>query len=260
MLQVSKLTRRCFVLGLLMGLPTAAVVDALLLEPHWLKVRRLKLTPAKPSHRFIHITDIHYRGERAYLERIVRRINALSAQFVCITGDLFEEREHSSEALEILAGLQSPVYAVPGNHDYWTKVNFEPVRRFCERSGGAWLMDVQVLTRDRKVAITGLSSRSLRYGPIQLRQNVLNLCLMHFPAWVEKLGGVKFNLILAGHSHGGQVRLPFYGPVYVPYAVERYDLGLFQTPAGPLYVNPGLGYHPVPVRFRCRPEITLIEM
>jgi predicted MPP superfamily phosphohydrolase len=87
-----------------------------------------------------------------------------------------------------------------------------------------------------------------------------NILLVHYPAWVKRLEGQKFDLILAGHSHGGQVRIPFYGPIIVPYAVDEYDLGLFQTKAGPLYVTSGIGWFPVPIRFNCRPEITVMEI
>jgi predicted MPP superfamily phosphohydrolase len=88
-----------------------------------------------------------------------------------------------------------------------------------------------------------------------------NLLLMHYPAWAKKLGSQKFDLMLAGHSHGGQVRIPFYGALFVPFAVDEYDLGLFQTAAGPLYVNAGIGYvYHYNFRFNCRPEITVIEI
>ena len=87
-----------------------------------------------------------------------------------------------------------------------------------------------------------------------------NILLMHYPAWVKQLDDGPFDLILAGHSHGGQVRIPFYGPLIVPHMVDEYDLGLFQTAAGPLYVNPGIGWYPVPIRFNCRPEITVFEI
>ena len=70
-------------------------------------------------------------------------------------------------------------------------------------------------------------------------------------AWIEKL---------AGHSHGGQVRIPFYGPLMLPFGLNQYDLGLFQTPSGPLYVNAGIGYFHLNVRFNCRPEITVFEI
>jgi predicted MPP superfamily phosphohydrolase len=85
--------------------------------------------------------------------------------------------------------------------------------------------------------------------------------LTHYPAQVDKLGARKFDLVLAGHSHGGQLRLPLFGSLIVPAYVGEYDMGLFQTPAGPLYVNPGIGYlGPFDFRFNCRPEITVIEI
>jgi predicted MPP superfamily phosphohydrolase len=87
-----------------------------------------------------------------------------------------------------------------------------------------------------------------------------NVFLMHYPAWVENLRTEKYDLMLAGHSHGGQVRVPFYGALMVPFGVGRYDLGMFRTASGPLYVNPGIGWFPVPIRFNCRPEITVFEM
>ena len=86
------------------------------------------------------------------------------------------------------------------------------------------------------------------------------ILLMHYPAWIKYQGDQRFDLVLAGHSHGGQVRIPFYGALVVPDGVDQYDLGLFQTRSGPLYVNPGIGWFPMDVRFNCRPEVTVIEV
>ncbi len=66
---------------------------------------------------------------------------------------------------------------------------------------------------------------------------------MHYPAWIKYQGDQRFDLALAGHSHGGQVRIPFYGALVLPEGVDQYDLGLFQTRSGPLYVNPGIGWY-----------------
>lgn len=66
--------------------------------------------------------------------------------------------------------------------------------------------------------------------------------------------------MMAGHSHGGQVRLPFYGAPILPWGVGRYDLGYFETKAGPRYVNAGIGTYYFPFRFNCRPELTLITL
>jgi uncharacterized protein len=190
----------------------------------------------------------------------VRRINALSPDFVCFTGDLIEEAEHLAEALEILAALKSPVYGVPGNHDYWSKAAFTGIAKCFARTGGAWLLDQQQVTQDGKFSIIGATCLGSKRPPIRANPATRNIFLMHYPAWVKHLGGQRFDLMLAGHSHGGQVRIPFYGAVIVPFGVKPYVMGLFETAAGPLYVNPGIGWFPVPIRFNCRPEITVFEI
>jgi predicted MPP superfamily phosphohydrolase len=254
-----QLSRRGFLLASVAALPLMAVADAKWLEPAWVKVRRIRLRPERAKHRFVHLTDIHHKGDGAYLRSIVRKTNALSPDFVCFTGDLIEEGKFLPEALELLAGIKSPIYGVPGNHDFWSKAPFEGIAKCFTASGGAWLMDQQLVTPDGKICILGAAWLSPNRPPLKPHPGITNIFLMHYPAWVEKLAD-KFDVILAGHSHGGQVRLPFYGPLYIPFGVGRYDLGLFQTPAGPLYVGPGLGWYPVPIRFNCRPEITVFEI
>lgn len=199
-------------------------------------------------------------GNRAYLLSVVRQINALSPDFVCFTGDLIEEGKYLPEALDILAGIKSPMYGVPGNHDYWSKVPFAGIAKCFAASGGGWLLDEAVITLDGKFLITGAAFLTFKKQPLRVDPDRRNIFLMHYPAWIDKLAGNQFDLVLAGHSHGGQVRLPFYGPVFLPFGVNQYDLGMFHTPSGALYVNPGIGWYPVPIRFNCRPEITVFEL
>jgi predicted MPP superfamily phosphohydrolase len=115
------------------------------------------------------------------------------------------------------------------------------------------------MTADGKLQIAGATC--LRGAPIALapRAGAKNILLLHFPLLAERVRN-KFDLMLAGHSHGGQVRLPFYGALVLPYWVGRYQVGMFRLPAGPLYVNPGLGWLATPIRFNCRPEITVFEL
>jgi predicted MPP superfamily phosphohydrolase len=246
--------------GLVAAMPFAAGIQARFIEPGWIKVRRVRLGNSRSPRRLVHITDIHYRGDRGYLESAVRRINGLAPNLVCFTGDLIEEVGRLPEALEILGGIKAAVYGVPGNHDFWSKASFEPIARCFAATGGRWLMDDQVEVADGGICLTGASSLTFRKGLPPIRPGMRNVLLMHYPAWVDQLDGARYDLILAGHSHGGQVRIPFLGALYVPFGVERYDMGLFQTESGPMCVNPGLGWFPIPVRFNCRPEITLFEL
>lgn len=256
---VPKITRRQFLLLAALASPGLVWADADWLEPRWVKVRSIKLTQEKPSHRIIHITDIHYKGDRPYLESVVRKINALSPDAVCFTGDLIERKQFAAEALQMLEGIKSPLYGVPGNHDYWSHAAFANFRTSFARTGGAWLMDSEAMTADGKMQIAGATC--LRGTPAALapRAAAKNILLLHFPLLAERVRN-KFDVILAGHSHGGQVRLPFYGALLLPYWVGRYQIGMFRLPAGPLYVNPGLGWLVTPIRFNCRPEITVFEI
>jgi len=250
--------------------PALVAADARGLEPKWLTTRHVRIGN-RTTHRVVHFTDVHHKGDRAYLQAVVTQINALSPDFVCFTGDLIEETRHLAEALELFAGIKSPVYGVPGNHDYWSNAPFDGIAKCFAGTGGAWLLDQQQVTGDGKFSIIGATC--LKWQPtfagatgsssqtsIHANPTTRNILLMHYPSWVKKLGGQKFDLVLAGHSHGGQVCLPLYGPVYVPFGVDEYARGLFHTDAGPLYVNPGIGWFPVPIRFNCRPELTVFDI
>jgi uncharacterized protein len=109
------------------------------------------------------------------------------------------------------------------------------------------------------VTITGVTCEKPWRKELRPDPQTKNILLLHYPAWIKKLGERRFDLLLAGHSHGGQVRLPFLGAPKLAYGVDEYDMGLFPTPNGPLYVNPGIGWFVTPARFLCRPEITVIE-
>jgi uncharacterized protein len=258
-MRIPKITRRRFLFLAMFATPALVCADAKWIEPKWLKVRSIKLAEGKPSHRIIHITDIHHKGDRPYLESVVRKINALSPDAVCFTGDLIENNKFVPEALQILEGIKSPLYGVPGNHDYWSHAPFDDYIKSFARSGGAWLMDSPAMTADGKIQVAGAAC--LHGAPIALapRAGVKNILLLHYPLLAERVQH-KFDVLLAGHSHGGQVRIPFYGALLVPYWVGRYQVGMFRLAAGPLYVNPGIGWLSIPIRFNCRPEITVFEI
>ncbi len=256
-MKLPKLTRRRF-LALAGGSASLLAADAFGVEPNWIATRTVRLTKDAPTRRIVQFSDTHHKGDRAYLEGAVAKINALAPDYVFFTGDIIEEAKFLPEALEIFLGIKAPLYGVPGNHDYWSNADFKVIAKAFSAARGRWLLNETVLLDDGKINLIGaVCDRPDLIHPLP---GVKNILLMHFPAWVKKLEGKKFDLLLAGHSHGGQVRIPFLGAPVVPYNVRPYDLGLYQTPSGPLYVNAGLGYLALEVRFNCRPEITVFEV
>ena len=166
-----------------------------------------------------------------------------------------EEGKFLPEALDILSGIKSPMFGVPGNHDYWSRVPFDEIIKCFAATGGAWLVDEQQAIAGGKINLIGMAHIGPRHPLPPVVHGMKNIVLMHYPAWAKSFTGRKFDLMLAGHSHGGQVRIPFYGPMMIPFGVDEYDLGLFQTQAGPLNVSSGIGWYPIPVRFNCRPDV-----
>jgi len=260
-MNLPRISRRKFLATALFAAGGAVCADAACVEPTWLEVRRVRIGNSPTTHRLVHFSDVHHKGDRAYLQSVVDKINSLRPDFACFTGDIVERSNYLTAALEILAGIRCPLFGVPGNHDYWSGIPFAPVQKCFAATGGAWLMNSAHEVPGQNVNIIGSICFYPQPAPQLAKRNCKNIFLTHYPANAKKLGNSKFDLLLAGHSHGGQVRLPLIGSIIVPHNVEGYDLGLYQTPAGPLYVNPGIGYigH-YDVRFNCRPEITVIEV
>ena len=251
-----KMTRRKFIGLTALAIPAMVGADARWVEPTLLRVTHLKLKHGGKC-RFVHFTDFHYKGDDDYAAEVVRTINELKPEFVCFTGDLIEEKHFLPAALDFIRQINAPVYGNPGNHDYWSGASFPECERAFAATGGGWLVDRSVVLPKHNLELVGMALIGIHaFKPAQAERRIL---LMHYPKMADSLGA-KFDLILAGHSHGGQIRLPFYGALAVPWGVGRYDLGLFETPGGPLYVNAGIGTYRIPYRFNCRPEITVVTL
>lgn len=253
-----RISRRRFLGTALLASPALIATEAVAVEPDWLRVRTHRLTDGVVRHRFVHFTDVHFKGDTDYLAHVVQRINELRPDFACFTGDLIERAEFLDPALALLREIKVPLYGIPGNHDHWSGADLRPVADTLARTGGAWLPNQQMMIRGGAINLIGLDRLPGRFATAP---NCFNLLLVHYPGWANRLGGRRVDLALAGHTHGGQVRVPFVGPLVTPFDTDGYDLGWFDTPAGRLYVNPGIGtLGEFDVRFNCRPELTVFEI
>ena len=254
---MTKITRRKFLGLTALALPAALGADARFIEPTALRVTKFNLGGGGAC-RFVHFTDFHHKGDVRYAAEVVRTINELAPEFVCFTGDLVEDARFATEALSFIKQIQAPVYGSPGNHDYRSRVSFSEFERAFAATGGAWLVDRGIVLPKHDLELVGMALRGIHglTSPHASRR----VLLLHYPGLASQLFGQRFELILAGHSHGGQVRLPFYGALMVPHGVGPYELGYYETPGGPLYVNAGIGTYRIPFRLNCRPEITVVTM
>ena len=254
MTPMSKITRRKF-LGLsALALPAAMGADSAAFETTTLRVTKLQHGPG-PC-RLVHFTDFHYRGDADYASEMVRTINELAPNFVCFTGDLVEEARFAPAAFGFIRQINAPVYGNPGNHDFQSGVASADFEKAFAATGGGWLPGRTAILPEYDLELVGVGRGVQVFDEPRAARQIL---LLHFPQMANILQR-RFDLILAGHSHGGQIRLPLLGAIVLPRGVRPYEHGLYETPGGPLYVNAGIGTYRLPFRWNCRPELTLITI
>ena len=229
--------------------------------------------------RLAQISDIHLEEytEPWFLEHVVQQVNALQPEMVLLTGDFISRGpapkrvalRAAGVAAEILSGLKAPQrVAILGNHD--VGVNADWVVRELETHGTPVLVDSYLpLERNReRLYICGSDDAGTRVPdpflaiPADPRAPVL--FLVHEPDYVDIFRHhPRFplvDLMLSGHSHGGQIRLPVIGPLVLPPMGKQYPQGLYHIDRMQLYVNRGIGTVGLPFRLNCPAEITDITL
>lgn len=283
----SKITRRHFAKAALAGMAGLALYAGEV-ERHFLEVSRSDvpipgLHAAFDGMRIAQLSDIHLDAytEPFFLHDAVERINGLNPDVVFLTGDFvtglrgFRRFGHGAawQCANILNRLKCPArYAILGNHDIsvgahvviealtangitMLRNSSVPIERGAGRFWLAGLDDPLEGNPDPDLAIPA-SIRNLAKEPVVL--------LCHAPDYVDDLltypAGGSVALMLSGHTHGGQIRLPLYGALELPELGKKYVEGWFRFGSLRLHVNRGLGTVGVPFRFDCPPEISLLTL
>jgi predicted MPP superfamily phosphohydrolase len=293
------LSRRAFLklaCGALLSATSTCVLGPLYvtqLEPRWIEVTRVDVTlPGLPGqlHGFTvaHLSDFHL-GEYVGIEHVRRAVemtNRLAPDLIVLTGDfVYGSATYSAACAEALESLEATlgVHAVLGNHDVWTDADqvaanliargisllrnearvldlgstrlwllgLEDTGYTAGFLGGCW-GEFQALWQETRDALAAMLEAIPPDEP--------RLLLVHNPDFTEMLPDARIDLALSGHTHGGQVRLPLVGALVVPSCFgQKYSGGLAQAPNTPVYVSRGIGLIAPPLRFNCRPEITLLR-
>ncbi|MFH1745742.1 MAG: phosphodiesterase YaeI [Planctomycetota bacterium] len=283
-----RITRRRLLLAGLGGLGLGGLTAgyARYIEPFWSKLERVTMNLPNLGHgwhgrRIIQLSDLHLeRGlSGPYLNKQMERCTNLKPDLIVLTGDFITRGRSDlfADLVRLLERLKAPrgIYAVLGNHDYGI---YSPLRRLTASRGAAAFArrttdrlaaaGIEVLSNERRVVSIGEDQLQLvgladhwsgfcdipaAFAEVEPDQPCLALC--HNPDLFPVLKDYPCDWVLSGHTHGGQVRIPFFGAPILPIRNRQYDAGLFDEDGKCLYVNRGLGYLRR-IRFNCRPEIT----
>ncbi|MEK6715214.1 MAG: metallophosphoesterase [Candidatus Omnitrophota bacterium] len=227
--------------------------------------------------KIIHITDLHIK-KLGYLERkVVDRINQLSPDILFVTGDFIKNDAGIKHCAEMFKNINAKygIYGVLGNNDYRKfyifPINTAELKRSLADSGVKLLFNESYTINIDGTNINIFGVEDSIYGSLdisRLRDSVLNkhinILLSHSPAILRNLNGFSPDLILTGHTHGGQVRVPLIEYLWAPLPIgspRKYCRGLFKlSNKTKIYVNQGIGTSLLPVRFLCPPEISVIKL
>ncbi|MFZ0746561.1 MAG: metallophosphoesterase [Terracidiphilus sp.] len=284
---LESLSRRFFLKTAFLGMGGLALYAGEI-ERHWLEVVHRDISIKGLSHAFegvkiAQLSDIHMDEftEPFLLREAINRINCERPDYVFLTGDYVTADVLSKKLIinaagqcgRLLSSLECKQrYAIFGNHDVragelevgnaMSEANLVFLRNThvpLERNGGRlWLAGIDDPVNgmpDQGAAIP----ESIRHIP---HEPVILMC--HAPDYIDRLHahptGQTISLVLSGHTHGGQVRIPFVGPLFLPSWGRKYVEGLFNVGSMQLYVNRGIGSVGVPFRLDCRPEITIFTL
>jgi predicted MPP superfamily phosphohydrolase len=254
------------------GTAWATRVEPFALETTTTTIPLPNLPPAFDGLTIAHISDLHF-GDfmtREGIAAVIEGVNALQPDVIAVTGDFVSIILDDTPALitDTLAALHAreAVVAVLGNHDHWTDA--PTVAHAVRQSGARLLLNEHMLLQRNDAALyfAGVDDiweqqHDLDTALSGIPANAPVVLLAHEPDYADEVTEMgKVGLQLSGHSHGGQVRLPFIGAPRLPWLGEKYDMGLYDVDGMALYVTRGVGMVRPHVRFNCRPEIALITL
>lgn len=266
------MTRRTFVRRSLLAAPVALGAGAAYgryVERHAVEVVELEVPVGltEPLTAAL-LGDFHFDPlyETDYLSDVVARTSALAPDLVLFAGDFVSDSaERVAELADILARTEAKAgrFAVLGNHDHWVAPG--RVEAVLAAAGISVLRNRSVPLPGRPGwFLTGLESfwgGTPSLTPItETPADARHILLVHEPDSFDLLTDPRIALQLSGHSHGGQVRVPFGGAVCLPSWGKKYPAGLYERGGRRLYVNRGIGTVKRHFRINCRPEITLLRL
>ncbi len=244
-------------------------VDAFFIEPQWLDVThhelRSRSLPLIRSIKIAHISDLHTHGLGTLERKVLKSIEQERPDIIVITGDTTSPGVDDAHRIQVLSRLKAPdgVYASRGNWEIWSSMDNE--QDVYDKSEITYLLNQSVKIQDH-LWLVGIDD-SLAGAPDveraleRIPKHDGCIALIHSPIGFDdpKLSS-KCALVFAGHTHGGQVRLPLWGALWLPPASGPYVSGWYRREESQMYVSRGLGMSILDMRFFCRPELAFITV
>jgi len=247
-----------------------------------LKINEYKITNPNITNEYhglkvVHITDIHYSTtiKEKKLKYLVEQINFINPDIVVLTGDLLDEtvEYNKDEIINNLKEIKAKLgkYAISGNHDY----PIENYNSIIEESGFTNLDNTYELiynNTNQPIIISGISSNLMDTTDLNTKTKKFNeyistngkpiysILLIHEPDYIDNLDLNNYDLVLAGHSHNGQINIPLLKKLYLPVGSDKYIDGHYNIDNTDIFVSNGIGTSGVKFRLFSKPSFNFYRI
>jgi predicted MPP superfamily phosphohydrolase len=234
------------------------------IEPYWLEVRDLSIESRRSPYRTIAvISDLHPRGYGSLERQVIERLRERSPELVVLAGDMVNDPEDLAWLDDFLEQLPaSRKIAVLGNWEYWSGIDRPKLASLYAAHRVSLLIDY---CQEGVVGLDDFTAGkpALTNALAQCGDTTPWLLVQHSPGFFDspliKSSSARFDLLISGHTHGGQLALFGWAPV-TPEGSGRFVSGEYVTPLGRLFVTRGLGTSLLPIRLGARPELVFITI
>jgi predicted MPP superfamily phosphohydrolase len=268
----SKLNKLDYLILSLASLGLVCFAWGVWVEPYWPEVTTLKLVshklkPGSRTVRLVHISDLHCDDEIRLEKQLPELIAKQKPDAIVFTGDSINSKKALGTFRQCMSQLAqiAPTFVVQGNHDSRTQRRLSLFKGTGVKELNGTIVPLKI--GGAQLTFSGMAVDSEYRLPAVLNKlpaDTYNVFLYHFPAAILDISQANYDLFCAGHTHGGQVRLPFYGAIITKSKTgKRFEAGPYKVNDTWLNVNRGIGMEggiAPRVRFLTRPEISVIEI
>lgn len=245
-----------------------------------IKITNDKIPQSFEGFRIAQVSDLHNAELGKDNNKLIEKLNECEPDIIVLTGDLIDSNHTNLEVALSFAQQAvkiAPCYFVTGNHEAWVGSQYEELRTSLENAGVTVLQDeaIELNYGDECIQLIGLNDPDFSERDSFLSESILEtklsqvnisngftILLSHRPEYFNVYQNKNIDLVLSGHAHGGQFRLPFLGGVIAPNQgfFPKYDAGIYTENGTTMIVSRGIGNSIIPVRINNRPEIVIIEL
>jgi len=256
--------------GLLASYPI--FIERYMVQTNIYRIPVPNLPKAFTGFRIVQLSDLHlgFLVPPELIHHVVERTNALKPDLIVCTGDYVHERNSTKQidkVWPILSMLTAPagVYSVLGNHDHWADSARSDY--WLERTGQDLRHKAVSIERERqKLWLAGAGDLYEDHVDLdgllnKIPNDECRIVLAHNPDSADSTFSRRIDLMISGHTHGGQVNIPFIGTPILPVNNKNYSSGLKSSlRGGKVFISKGIGWTLLPIRFNCYPEIVVLEL